>query len=29
MNWHWLYEILEAHIVHKSIVLANAYKTRI
>jgi hypothetical protein len=29
MNWHWLYEILEAHIEHKDIVLANAYKMRI
>ena len=29
MNWHWLYEVLEAHMEHKDIVLANAYKTRI
>ena len=29
MNWHWLYEILEAHMDHKDIVLANAYKMRI
>ena len=29
MNWHWLYEILEAHMNHKDIVLANAYKMRI
>ena len=29
MNWHWLYEVLEAHLDHNDIVLANAYKTRI
>jgi len=29
MSWHWLYEILEAHMEHKDIVLANAYKMRV
>lgn len=29
MNWAWLYEILEAHLPAGSIVLADAFKTRI
>ena len=26
MKWHWLYEVLETHIEHKDLVLANACK---
>ncbi len=29
MNWHWLYEILEAVLPSEDIVLANPFKTRI
>lgn len=29
MNWAWLYELLEPHMPHGHIVLANAFKTRI
>ena len=29
MNWHWLYEVLEAVLPAEDIVLANPYKTRI
>jgi hypothetical protein len=29
MNWHWLYELLEAELAGEAIVLANAAKTRI
>jgi transposase len=29
MNWAWLYELLEPHLAHKDIILADAFKTRI
>ena len=29
MNWHWLFELLEAHLPAEDIVMANPFKTRI
>lgn len=29
MNWHWLFELLEAHMPSEDVVLANPFKTRI